>query len=125
MLRFPKRRDQDSTERSENSLGGNMYRDRKLLDLAHGITECQLRIPEVCEFSTPNGCEPAHSNQLFHGKGTGMKCHDVYHVAACRSCHVELDNGKRLTKQQRVDYWNDGFARTMLEYFKQGLVGVK
>ena len=101
-----------------------MYRNRKLLNLAHKVEHCQLELPGVCEGYTPNGCEPAHSNQVRHGKGTGMKAHDAFHVAACHSCHAELDNGKLFKKQDKADYWNDGFAKTMLYYFQEGWLKV-
>ena len=101
------------------------YRNRKLLDLAHRVNECQVRIPGVCEGYCPDGCEPAHSNQLTHGKGTGHKAHDVYHAAACHSCHAELDNGNLLDRLERVEWWTLGFERTQLYYWQQAWLRVK
>ncbi len=65
-----------------------IYRDRKLLDLAHQVTECQLQLPGVCQGHSAHGCEPAHSNQQRHGKGMGHKAEDIFHVAACHACHA-------------------------------------
>jgi len=67
----------------------------------------------------PEGCEPAHSNQLEDGHGRGIKSHDLYHAAACHACHVEIDQGKQLNREERAYFWNRGFKRTMLEYFKR------
>lgn len=96
------------------------YRNRKLLDLAHRVTECQLQIPGVCEGHSAHGCEPAHSNQQRHGKGMSIKADDNYHAAACHSCHVELDQGKRLTKEERREFWEIAHERTMGLYIQSG-----
>ena len=54
----------------------------------------------------------AHSNQLRHGKGMGLKAHG-YVAALCHSCHHKLDQGKDWTKQERRDYWQLAHERTM------------
>lgn len=100
------------------------HRDRKLLDLAHGVHECQVQIHGVCEGYSGHGCEPAHANSARYGKGMSLKAHDVFHAAACHSCHVELDQGRTLSREERLDYWQRGFERTMLLYFRLGWVGV-
>jgi hypothetical protein len=102
----------------------NNYRNRRLLDLAHRVQECQLRIPGVCVGHSVDGCEPAHSNQSRHGKGGAMKAHDIFHAAACHWCHAELDQGKKLSREERRNYWQDGFERTWLLYLKQGWLKV-
>ncbi len=101
-----------------------IYRDRKLLDLAHQVTECQLQLPGVCQGHSAHGCEPAHSNQQRHGKGMSHKAEDIFHVAACHACHAELDQGRRFTKEQKRDFWQDGWERTITIYFKNGWLKV-
>jgi len=96
------------------------YRNRKLLDLAHRVHECQVQIDGVCIGYSPHGCEPAHANWSEYGKSMGRKADDVYHAAACHACHAELDQGKQLSREERLDYWRRGFERTMLYYFRQG-----
>lgn len=96
-----------------------MIRDRALLDLAYQIP-CQVRLP---------GCdggpgEPAHSNQQRHGKGTGLKAHDCFYAAACRSCHHQIDNGAKMTREERADAWQRGFERTLVELWGRGLIRV-
>lgn len=79
-------------------------------------------LPGVCERYSPGGCEPAHSNNLRDGKGTGIKAHDYMHVAACRTCHLEYDSGAKYTKEEKRDFFEEGWKRTMITYFVQGLV---
>lgn len=76
--------------------------------LCHG-QECYLRIPGVCR-NDPATVVPAHSNQLKHGKGRGIKAKDEYTVPACYECHAELDQGRRLTKSERREYWDRAHA---------------
>ena len=101
-----------------------MYRNRKLLDLAHKVTECQFRLPGCAGFST--GCEPAHSNQLRHGKGMGCKAHDHRHVASCHHCHMTYDGQiKHAIDRPDLDqYWQEGWDRTIDLYFQNGWIEV-
>ena len=101
------------------------HRDRKLLDLAHKLDMCQINLPGICIGYMPDGCEPAHSNQSIHGKGMHHKAHDIYHAAACRECHQEIDQGRKLSREEKAEYWQRGFEKTMLEYWKRGWVVVK
>lgn len=64
------------------------------------------------------GCEDgtvvaAHSNQLRDGKGKGIKAHDYRIAALCYKCHMEIDQGNSLTKQQRVYDWDDAHRKTI------------
>lgn len=96
------------------------YRNRKLLDLAYQFP-CMLQLPG-CEGGDSG--EPAHSNQAKHGKGGAMKAHDCFHVPACRACHVQLDQGGRLTKEERREAWEAAFWRYLPELWEQGKIGV-
>lgn len=83
-----------------------MYRNKKLLELVRN-SHCQR-----C------GCEDgtvvaAHSNQLRDGKGKGIKAHDYRIAALCYKCHMEIDQGNTLTKQQRVYDWDDAHRKTI------------
>jgi hypothetical protein len=69
-----------------------MYRSKRLLDAARG-QECMVQIPGICT-NNPETVVAAHSNQLRHGKGGGLKAHDCFIAWACYSCHAELDQGK-------------------------------
>jgi len=98
-----------------------MYRSKRLLDAARG-QECMVRIPNVCN-NNPETVVAAHSNQLKHGKGGGLKAHDCYVAWACYACHAELDQGK-MRYEQKCEYWQAGFERTILQMFLQGIVKV-
>ncbi|GAB4059246.1 hypothetical protein [Uliginosibacterium sediminicola] len=119
----PRPGDVAPSRRDAKGLAGN-FRDRDLLDLAHDINECTLQLPGVCTGYSPHGCEPAHSNFSIHGKGARIKAHDNFHAASCHACHAELDQGRRFTYEQKMEYFVRAHERTMLEYFRRGWVGV-
>lgn len=64
---------------------------------------------------------PAHPNRQDLGKGTGIKAGDAV-AAACWACHHEIDNGKRLTRDEAQWYQMRGFMRTYLEAVRRGCV---
>jgi hypothetical protein len=57
--------------------------------------------------------QAAHSNQLIHGKGRGIKASDVYVAALCDKCHYQIDQGKDMTKAERIHLWEVAFGRTL------------
>lgn len=83
-----------------------MYRNKKLLEIVRQFP-CQ-----ACgiDDGTVVG---AHSNQLRDGKGRGIKCSDAMIAALCYNCHMELDQGKKLSKQERIDFWEDAHRSTV------------
>ncbi len=95
----------------------DLYRNRRMLNLAHRVTECQFQIEGVCEVISPNGCEPAHSNHYEHGHGMGQKSADDQHIASCKSCHLYYDAHK-LPKEEELPKFNAGRERTMAYYRK-------
>lgn len=96
------------------------YRNRKLLDLAHKVTVCQS-----CGGHT-EGCVPAHSNWSAIGnKGAGIKADDWAVAALCHPCHMVLDQGRALTREQRQEMWQRAFYKTMKLYFENGWLEVK
>ena len=62
----------------------------------------------------------AHSNQLRDGKGRGLKAHDYRIAALCYRCHMNLDQGKDLTKEQRVELWEEAHRETIGWLFENG-----
>mgnify|MGYP003343846325 FL=1 len=55
----------------------------------------------------------AHSNQLRDGKGRSIKAHDYRIAALCYRCHHELDQGAKLSKQERLNMWEDAHRATV------------
>lgn len=82
-----------------------------------------IRIPDVCNGDNSTTVS-AHSNQLRHGKGTGIKAHDCYVAWACSNCHREIDQGKKLSKYEKQVYWQQGFERTILAMLTLGILVV-
>ncbi|MDT3468647.1 nuclease domain-containing protein [Stenotrophomonas maltophilia] len=106
---------------TERTARGSNYRDRSLLDLAYQLN-CTLQIDGVCE-GGPG--EPCHSNQSRHGKGGSIKAHDCFFASGCRSCHRELDQGKRFTREKKAEIWQRAHDLTMLQLWQQGYLQVR
>jgi hypothetical protein len=66
----------------------------------------------------------AHSNQLRDGKGRSMKAHDYRIAALCFTCHSELDQGNKMTKDERIAFWEDAHRNTIGWLFDAGKVVV-
>jgi hypothetical protein len=83
-----------------------MYRNRKLLDI--------LRESPCQSCGREDGTiVAAHSNQLRDGKGRGLKAVDYRVAAMCFSCHSTLDQGSKLTKEQKVEMWEEAHRKTI------------
>jgi hypothetical protein len=96
------------------------WRSRKLLDHIHECPECF-----ACgAINTVGNIVPAHSNQLRDDKGKGIKAHDYRVAAMCNSCHHELDQGMRWTKEERVAIWELAHRKTIGWLFSTGRVTV-
>lgn len=80
--------------------------DRHLADLCRN-QPCYLLVPGV---RCAGEVVPCHSNQLRHGKGMGIKASRMS-VPGCCACHAEIDQGHRLTKEQKFALWDDAYAR--------------
>lgn len=73
-----------------------------------GITECPSGPSVLC-----------HNNMLSLGKGTGLKSMDVG-AAGCPACHHEVDDGKRLSREDRQFYLLRGTVRTVAALMERG-----
>jgi hypothetical protein len=83
-----------------------LYRNKMLLELVRNFP-CQHCLTED---GTVVG---AHSNQLRDGKGRGIKANDYRIAALCYRCHMELDQGKDLSKLERVEMWEEAHRKTI------------
>lgn len=92
-----------------------MYRSKKLLESCRQLP-CQL-----CE-AEDGTVIAAHSNQLVDGKGKGIKASDYRIAALCFSCHMDIDQGNKLTKEQRREFWEMAHRKTIGELFERGLI---
>lgn len=66
----------------------------------------------------------AHSNQLRDGKGKGIKAHDFRIAALCYRCHADLDQGSKMSKEERKEVWEEAHRRSIGELFTRGLIDV-
>ena len=95
-----------------------MYRNKKLLEI--------LRQSPCQECGREDGTVvAAHSNQLRDGKGRGIKADDFRVAALCYSCHMELDQGKSLSKFERVERWEEAHRKTIGWLFETEHLEVK
>ena len=95
-----------------------MYRNKKLLEA--------VRAAHCMHCGIDNGTVvAAHSNQLRDGKGRGIKADDYRIAALCHCCHYTLDQGSKLTKEQRVEMWENAHRKTIGWLFDNGIILVK
>lgn len=64
---------------------------------------------------------PAHRNE---GKGKGMKVDDCLTAALCNSCHMEIDQGKDMPREERRRELDRAILRTLVLLFRTGRVKV-
>lgn len=86
--------------------GRRMYRNQKLLEAVRE-SPCQH-----CGKSDGT-VVAAHSNQSRDGKGRSIKASDAAIAALCYSCHSQIDQGPTLSRQERIDIWENAHRKTM------------
>lgn len=95
-----------------------MYRNKRLLEIVRE-SSCQ-------NCGRADGTVvAAHSNQLRDGKGRGIKSHDYRIAALCYKCHMELDQGIQMDKNQRVQFFEDAHRNTIGWLFENGHIEIK
>ncbi len=95
-----------------------IYRNRKLLDLADGA-------PCMNCGNQDGTVVAAHSNQLRDGHGKGIKAPDHKICFLCYRCHSELDQGRSMTREQKVELWEAAYRKTIGWLFESGHLIVK
>jgi hypothetical protein len=83
---------------------------------------------EVCtvhsDFCTGTGVVWAHSNLQIHGKGTGLKAHDIFGCYACSNCHAWLDEGNASREEKMLAFYR-AMSRSWLRLVERGIIKVK
>ena len=94
-----------------------MYRNQKLLEIVRKspCQNCGSQDGTVCA---------AHSNQARDGKGKGIKAHDYRIAALCHRCHHELDQGIRMSRQERIELWEEAHRKTVGWLFENGYLSL-
>ena len=95
-----------------------MYRNKKLLEIVREspCQHCGIQDGTIVA---------AHSNQLRDGKGRGLKSSDARIAALCYRCHSDLDQGKSLSKDQRVEMWESAHRATIGWLFENEHIEIK
>lgn len=63
-----------------------------------------------------------HSNWAAYGdKGRATKADDRYIAAGCYRCHSELDQGKRMSREERQRAWLRAHTRTVDLMVRKGM----
>jgi len=62
----------------------------------------------------------AHSN-WGGGRGRAIKADDNLCASLCHACHMMLDQGRTLSKQDRIEMWTAAHKKTVAELVKRGL----
>lgn len=92
-----------------------IYRNKKLLELVRQ-SPCQ-------HCGAQDGTVvAAHSNQLRDGKGRGIKAHDYRIAALCFTCHADLDQGAQLSREERLNMWEEAHRKTVGWLFDNNLI---
>lgn len=80
--------------------------------------ECQVRIPEVCNYN-PETTVLAHLN----GGGMGMKVDDRFGAFCCSACHDEIDRRTRKIDFNAAKLMHlEGVIRTQKIWMDEGLM---
>jgi len=91
-----------------------IFRSPKLLEA------CRLLPCQLCGREDGTVCA-AHRNE---GKGMSMKVSDALVASLCHGCHTELDNGKNFSREERREYWNKAYIKTMQQMIERGILKV-
>jgi hypothetical protein len=73
------------------------FENPRLLASARGKSCCNCGIEDGTVVS-------AHSNKSEHGKGKGLKSHDIFIAYLCHRCHSYIDNQ---AKEDATGVWGD------------------
>ena len=90
-----------------------IYRNKRLLEIARNFPCQHCGIDDGTVVA-------AHSNQLRDGKRKGIKASDYRIASLCFKCHAELDQGKNLSKQERLEMWEEAHRKTIALLFDNG-----
>lgn len=84
------------------------------------LLACRKLSCQNCGISDGSVCA-AHSNQAAHGKGKAVKASDIYVASLCHVCHSDVDQGRCLSRSERVRLWTNAHIKTVRELVRQGL----
>ncbi|MHB1023355.1 MAG: nuclease domain-containing protein [Acidobacteriaceae bacterium] len=95
------------------------YRNASITRSAQGHV-CTMRIPGICNHDSMTTIW-AHSNKQRHGKGTGIKAHDIFGCYACAACHDWYDKGPASREEKDVAF-QLAHEKSLLILVKSGIL---
>lgn len=96
-----------------------MYQNKRIRESARG-QQCAFQIPGVCN-GNPETTVWAHSNKQRHGKGRGLKAHDIFGAYACSACHEWYDQGPA-SRDEKDDAFQLAHERSLLKLVTEGVL---
>lgn len=72
-----------------------------------------------CQHCGAEGTQAAHANLSCFGKGMGRKASDFAIMALCPTCHMGLDQGKSMTKEERRSFQFEMISKTLVAYLEK------
>lgn len=83
---------------------------------------CRSMPCQSCGLAGPlAGVTWAHSNFSEHGKGGARKADDCFVAALCFVCHRNLDQGSKMSYDERRAFWYRAYERTVRTAVRLGL----
>lgn len=94
------------------------YRNQKILDAAEG-EECTMNSP-WCNGrkETVSAC---HSDEQVHGKGFGIKAHDLFIFFGCSDCHIWYGSSE-IPRAEKRELFHYAHARTLIRLIEKGVI---
>lgn len=68
--------------------------------------------------------QASHSNQYRDGHAMAIKSHDYRLAAICVECHSEIDQGLKMSREERNDMWDEAHRKTVGLLFDHGFLEV-
>jgi len=94
------------------------YRNQKILDAAEG-ERCTMGSP-YCNDDPRSVCA-CHSDEQVHGKGRGIKAHDIFVFFGCTGCHHWYGSSE-VPREQKREYFHYAHARTLIRLIEKGVI---
>ena len=63
----------------------------------------------------------AHRNE---GKGMGLKAPDYWALDLCVVCHTEYDQGRKMSREEKRDFFNQHYPKQVERWLKKGLIRI-
>jgi hypothetical protein len=80
-----------------------------------------VRDIDYCVLCGSYGVQAAHRNE---GKGMGQKMDDCASAALCQNCHHDIDNGNKLSREERRSMMDKAIVLTLIELARNGKLEV-